>query len=169
MPETHCLKPDKPMGLICVLLVSGAWLVGNHCSRWWLPIFQNAGEPSPKCTMMTAIINDDPARVRQAWSNRENDPTQQRRYDLVAIAVTLHAPHALKQLLDLDADAGRVNDDGYTPLMLAVQLQDIELVQTLLDARADPAWTSPQGHSAILEAAQTGNAAIIGMLGHHIG
>jgi len=70
----------------------------------------------------------------------------------------------VQRLLNLGADPNRQEDDGLTPLLLAVGRGDLKLVKVLLKTGADPQKTAQKGLTALDLAIQGGHRDIVQLL-----
>ena len=59
-----------------------------------------------------------------------------------------------KILLDNNADINKKGRDGYTPLMMAVRRDNINLVEFFIENNADLDMYDPEGNTALIVAAQ---------------
>ena len=118
----------------------------------------NAAQRSGETPLMTCARTGNLSAVQLLVSHRADVSAQESRQKQTALMWAVAQKHSqvVRALLDSGADVHARSTGGFTPLLFAARVGDLDSIRLLLQAGADVNEKTPEGLSALLVASSSG-------------
>lgn len=118
-------------------------------------------DESPSKKLFSAVMFGDAAQIKELAAAGADVNSRENDRPLIAWASQNQSVEVVKALIESGADVNSVDGIGHTPLMRAVETNQLAIAQTLIQAKADLNIKAPNGDTALMMAVKNNSPEVV--------